>query len=424
MRACSETRKQVTSILIMKRKTDIADPPGCNSYLFGGFFLIFTVAGLAMAYFLTIRPVMDLISARAWETVSCTVVSSEVESSSESDGDTYRIAITYTYAFQGLSFNGDRYDFSIGSSSGYEGKAEVVEAHPPGMVTLCFVNPDNPAISVINRSPGLYLLWGLFSLPFLLIGIGGLIGVWFFRSSDDPRKAPTVRGPATGTTTAGLASLAELASLDDTDGTSPLVLETEGSPRGRALGLGIFALMWNGFIGAMIFFIVRDSGGADFSLLFFIPFVLAGLALIGATLHQALASTNPQPRLILTPGRPSLGTTCSLQWRLLGRPVTLDGLTIKIEGRETATYRRGTDTITEHATFFEEVLLDGRPTTREGTLTTTIPPRGMPSFEADNNKIEWRITVHGDIPRWPDIEEKFSITIVPPPNRGGKGSAL
>jgi hypothetical protein len=37
----------------------------------------------------------------------------------------------------------------------------------------------------------------------------------------------------------------------------------------------------------------------------------------------------------------------------------------------------------------------------------------MHSFKADNNQIIWSLTVHGDIPRWPDIKDSFEI-VVPP----------
>ena len=38
-----------------------------------------------------------------------------------------------------------------GSSSGYAGKRRVVNAHPVGSLQTCYVDPDDPAASVINR---------------------------------------------------------------------------------------------------------------------------------------------------------------------------------------------------------------------------------------------------------------------------------
>ena len=53
-----------------------------------------------------------------------------------------------------------------------------------------------------------------------------------------------------------------------------------------------------------------------------------------------------------------------------------------------------------------------------GNATLAIPEHTMPTFESDNNKIFWQLKVHGDIPFWPDVNEKFELTVYPPEGSG------
>ena len=114
------------------------------------FFAVFAAAGSAAFYFLTWKPIAGLVAARGWVATECVITSSRVDESQGSDGSTYRVDVHYTYQADGQSYTGDRYDFSVGHSSGYKGKARVVEALPPGSETSCYYDPDQPGRSVIN----------------------------------------------------------------------------------------------------------------------------------------------------------------------------------------------------------------------------------------------------------------------------------
>lgn len=371
------------------------------------FFLIFALAGTAMAYWISWKPWSSLVAARSWVSVPCIILTSEVKTSSSSDGNTYSIAITYEYEYAGVGYEGDRYNFSFGSTSGYEGKAKVVAEYPPDSQAECFVDPDDPSRSVINRSPGLYLLWTLFPLPFLAVGYGGLLGILFFRgSSREKRKALNgARGPRR--------------EPEPIHTAGNLVLEPKHTPLGKLIGTTLIALFWNGIVGVFLFFMIQAWRDGDrevgCALLFLIPFVLIGIALIVGIFYQLLALANPRPRLVLETSRLEPGRACSMTLHFTGSVSRLREVTVEIEGRESATYRRGTSSVTDHETFYKEVLLnEKRPSGHRRTLSLTVPERTMPSFEANNNKITWRITVHGDIPRWPDVSEEFPITVYPP----------
>jgi hypothetical protein len=93
----------------------------------------------------------------------------------------------------------------------------------------------------------------------------------------------------------------------------------------------------------------------------------------------------------------------------------MNHLRIFLEGREEATYQRGTNTYTDKEIFATVDFVD---TTADwemprGSAELVIPEDTMHSFEADSNKIVWEIKVAGDIARWPDVQQNFPITLRP-----------
>jgi hypothetical protein len=159
----------------------------------------------------------------------------------------------------------------------------------------------------------------------------------------------------------------------------------------------------------------RSSCGRHGRAIFLIPFVLVGLASFGFVGHFLLALANPRPRFTLTPGYPRLGDGLRLEWGFTGRAGRLAHLRIFLEGREEATYQRGTDTITEREVFssFDLVNTGNDWEIPRGSTELTIPADTMHSFEATSNRIIWEIKVEGEVVRWPDVDQNFPIDIRP-----------
>ncbi|MEM7588274.1 MAG: DUF3592 domain-containing protein [Acidobacteriota bacterium] len=415
------------------RKASKVRPSGPHGCIVAGFFGVFALGGLVATYFLAWKPLSSIVAAQSWTETECVIVSSQVATHRGSENYTYSIDIRYTYEVDWQTFHGDRYQFSIGSSSGYAGKARVVEAHPPGSETPCYYDPKNPERSVINRKPGIYLLWSLFPLPFLLVGFGGLAAVAFgWPASDDNRKAKRSRGgrwrenrsrgrraqasPLHAHRTAESYSGARRYASATPGGT--LELETQASPTTKVIGTLVIAIFWNAIVSTFLFSIFGEVSGEGFSwfaALFLIPFVLIGIGLILLFFYMVLAWFNPRPRLILVDGHLTPGCKTTLRWQFQGRAERLRQLTIGIEGREKARYRRGTDTHTDTHMFYSQKLVETHHfgEIHRGHVELTLPERTMPTFDAPNNDIEWRLTVKGDIPWWPDVDDGFSIVVYP-----------
>ena len=377
-------------------KRSIAAGSKKGRYALTGFFGIFAVAGLGMLYPLGIRPIVRTLDARSWIETPCTVLRAEVRSHEDDDGTTYSVYILYEYEFAGQPYKNDRYDFMGGSSSGREGKSRVVERYRTDATPVCYVNPANPNEAVLKRGFHAKLLFALFPLPFIVVGLGGIYGVLRGKKRRDYRDTSLLR-PYDG---------------------QPTVLKPKHSPLTKLIGMIVFACIWSGIVSVFVVQVVNDFRHGHpswFLTLFCIPFVLVGFGTIAAVVYHFLGLFNPRPILEISSATIPLGGAAELRWRMSGKVGRISELTVKLKGIEQATYRRGTKTHTDKRTFYEMELYRTTHTSdiASGQVGFAIPHETMHTFEAANNKILWSLELHGDIKRWPDVKESFPIEIVP-----------
>ena len=380
-------------------------PPGCLAL----FFLIFAVVGGAILWFLLLRPVMKVAAARSWAPVPCTVVESRVDESSSDDGTTYRPLIIAAYAQDGTDFRAP-YDFSGNVySGGYEGKAEIVARYPVGARTTCYVNPENPAESVISRDLTGSYFFGLFGLFFFL---PGAIGVFWVLSGGANRG---VSGPPPAVRLDPGAPFG-LTNPQGDDAHGAVELKPRATPLRKLTGLLFASLVWNGIVWTIAWFaVIRTQEREGCVVAFLALFALIGLLLIYSTLRQFLVLFNPRPRLTLSPGSLTRGEVAYLQWRLTGATGGARRLHVTLEGKEEVRYRRGTDTHTETKSFATIPLVDTTDSYQmlSGSTSFAVPSDALPSFASENNKVIWSIKAQLEIANWPDSDEEFEILVRP-----------
>jgi len=199
----------------------------------------------------------------------------------------------------------------------------------------------------------------------------------------------------------------------------PVVLQPTASPMGKLITATIVCLIWNGIVGVFTFFEVQEfmggGGGSWFMAIFLLLFQIVGVALLVAVPYQLLALANPRPTITLSRAALPIGGSVPFEWQLTGSASRVSRLTVTLEGREEARYRRGTDTHTDKNVFHSAVVVEANDpmTIERGSGTIRIPAGSMHSFSADNNKIVWTLTVKGEISRWPDVDESFDVTVSP-----------
>lgn len=183
--------------------------------------------------------------------------------------------------------------------------------------------------------------WLVVTLVFVAVGAGG---IWF----DQVRAMRKARKPVSQSMSPGLDPALQRAGYLPAyrAGNEPVTLKPPQTRWTRLLKVVLVAAFCNG--GMVSVFIVQGvevSGQLNwFMTIVMIPFVVVGAAAIGAVVYFALALFNPQ--LILTVNREAvpLGGTLDLAWNMIGKAHRMRQLSVFLEGREYATYRRGTNT--------------------------------------------------------------------------------
>lgn len=410
--------------------------PFCT--LFGG-------AGIAVLIFAVLPQWQQYFAAQKWQETPATVVWSQVESHRGDDSTTYSVNIFYRYEVEGQKYRSNSGGLFSGSSSGREGKQKIVDQNPRGTSRICYVNPEKPWQALLEREMGwVSWLFTLLPLPFMAIGFGGLW--WLLKSrlkvkakdggrgfdraesaeealgrqtsslrhqtnredvyhrNSDPRHHSAVGGAAHRL---GLAGAAEK-------------MFSPGGSRLKDLLLALFiAAFWNGIVSIFVNQALKSyaSGNSDwFLILFLIPFVLIGLAMLVFVFYQFLSLFNPSPKLIVAPGILTLGEPVKVSWEIPSRAQRLQKFTIYLLGEESAEYRRGTDTVTDTQVFYEQVIVQTTSSmkARRGTVELMVPFDTMPSWEAKHNAIKWQLIVQGDIHFWPDVKDAYTVELRPP----------
>lgn len=366
------------------------------------FFLPFFLVGAGMFYGFAIRPALQILESYRWTATPCVIESSEVRSHS-GDSTTYSVEVRYHYSFEDRPYTSPRYHFSTTTaSSGRKSKQAVVDRLPPGTETVCYVNPKAPNEAVLDRGwQWELLIFGGFSSIFLLVGGLGMLFSGRLTNSKDP--------------------LASRRKTEPSIGGGPAVLKPKYTPVAKFVGILIGAIVWNGFVSVFVYlvFLSEDKNVPLFAKIIVSIFALIGLLIIAGAFRSFLALFNPRIRLTAQTTTVPLGGELQLTWTVSGRSGMLSKLRVIFEGREEATYRRGTSTSTDSKVFAEITVFETteRGFLSQGAARVVVPATLMHTFEASNNKVLWRLRVLGEIPRWPDVEDEYPITVLPQPAR-------
>lgn len=392
----------------LNRKKRRVDQKGGRVFLFF-FGLIFAVAGATMLYFLTIESWSGYISAKNWEKVPCKIISAEVGSHRSSgrrggSSTSYSIDIEYEYEYQGRQYVSGKYNFISASSSGRDGKYRVVNQYRNMTEPYCFVDPTDPNRAVLNRDLSWSFLFTLFPFPFLAVGLY-LMYIVVLRpdkiTSVKKRKSVTIGE-----------NVPEPSAVDGE------VVYNSKSGVGAFIFIFVFMVIWNGIVSTFVVPLVRNWRG-DISQwlhgLFLSIFVLVGLGLMVLVVYMFLAIFNPRVKLILNRGSVPLGGSVYLRWSFSGKVERIKRVEVWLLGTEKVTYRRGTDTKRDSKAFYkmEVYSTDDPMSIVSGEAGFIVPCETMHTFESVNNQIVWEIELKGQIDKWPDVNQKFKLTVEP-----------
>jgi hypothetical protein len=155
--------------------------------------------------------------------------------------------------------------------------------------------------------------------------------------------------------------------------------------------------------------------------IFFVPFGLAGLWLVGYFLwyvYRTLGHRRSRVEVSAQPLHP--GQEFEVFVSQSG-PLRLKSLRVLFVCQEEASYGQGTDIRTETRrteqieVVYEEAFAIARGFPYEFRRTLRVPARAMHSFQARHHKVRWLVVIAGDVAGWPNFERTFPVVVHPAP---------
>jgi hypothetical protein len=415
--------------------------------------VIFAVIGIGVLIG-ALASALYAMDASGWMETPCQIVTAELDESHSDDGTTYRADFTYAYQIDGKNYVGDQDTVMQASGSRKSAKQRLAEL-PVGTETVCYVNPDDPAESILDRSFPVWGVTGLSAFGLVFGGFGAFVAYSSYKTGQKAKQRQ-VRLAAGSTSVSSFGEANDYfhtdvidreddreqslvtesmsgrslkvrgrgvpdihpADVEDRKADEPQRLKAESSRLGTLVAVTLIALFWNGIVSVFVWNLIFDNPGGFFSWflgLFLTPFVLIGLLLIAGVVHSFISLFNPTISIALSSGAVSRGGTIDVAWEVSGGIRSIDRLSISVVGTEWARYQRGTDTIVDESTFevVPIVSTDQSDEIKFGSATITIPEDTMHSLDLTNNKIKWAVVANGSIAWWPDVSGNYPFRVTP-----------
>lgn len=376
--------------------------------------------------------------ATAAEAAVCRVESAAVDVASDEDGTRYSAEIAFTVP---AAAGARRATAKVGGAQGSRAAAqEIVARYPVGHQIPCWYDPWDPANATLERDEsrleGLFVGavgLGFVALPLLLVAWHlGLLARWSEAAAAARRARRRAAEASSGRDLFVGYERREVEPPPPTSYGSLDALPLPPRPRiaGQRLPVGIesdtettgnwpimlFALLWNALVVPS--FLALLVTGQLCGVAFLSIFVAVGAYLAWLALKPYTRRLRRVPTLELEREPLALGQPCRGIVRQPG-PVHLDLFRLDYVCSERATYTVGTDTRVETRTLCEQDLLlesgvqvsAAEPWCRPFELT--VPAHLPGSFHAGHNRIEHQLRVRARIPRRLDVDETFTLLVLP-----------
>ena len=146
--------------------------------------------------------------------------------------------------------------------------------------------------------------------------------------------------------------------------------------------------------------------------------------LYAAIYYAIVAFFNPKIEVKLTPAAPKLGEIIKLDWTISARREAIVSLTFTLECVEQtrSISSRGKTTNTTVLLSKPLATITQDHSINIGTFSVQLPKDLPPSLGEYRHKIVWILKVHGDIPRWLDMQDEFVFTVLPKSKRSTRSS--
>jgi hypothetical protein len=156
------------------------------------------------------------------------------------------------------------------------------------------------------------------------------------------------------------------------------------------------------------------------TLVFTVPFFAVGIGLLVWSVWPLIVGVKvSRPEVSVSSEAVYPGDTLSFSFRQTFKgAVEMKQASLQLMLRETAIYRRGTDTYTvTHDSVVQRYDLPPRQFQAGETLSDRreweIPADAMHTFVSPHNRLRWLIVVQVGIGGWPDFKEEYEVRVLP-----------
>ena len=137
--------------------------------VFGAFFGLFALVFFCAMF---LRNLPRALRSGSWPATPCVIESSRVAATDDRRGGiTYGVAVKYDYEFAGRPYSSDRYGLVRSYDGDEAGKKLIVHRLKPGSASVCYVDPSDPTMAVLDRSMGGTIAVGCITGGLLVIGL-------------------------------------------------------------------------------------------------------------------------------------------------------------------------------------------------------------------------------------------------------------
>jgi hypothetical protein len=109
-----------------------------------------------------------------------------------------------------------------------------------------------------------------------------------------------------------------------------------------------------------------------------------------------------------------VGGRIEASWAFMGSSSRIQRFRLTLEGRDVNMEGSGKNRRTTNTVFATLPLADitDPHQIRQGRATIEIPADQKPTQDEENPRVVWKLKAAGEIPRYPDFEEEYEVTIV------------
>lgn len=200
--------------------------------------------------------------------------------------------------------------------------------------------------------------------------------------------------------------------IEDNAPDGPLVLKPQVGRVAIAIFVLLFGVLFTAFSFVMFYFMLQIKFWIG--LICPLSFFLISLAIDILACKHLLKCFNSKPTVVLSQRDLYPGSEFEISWIFQGQTRRIHQLQVRLIGRESTTFRVGTDTKRFESNFYDQKIFESEDPEEiaKGFVVVQLPGDAMHSFKTEYSEIQWLVQLIGKIKAWPDLDDAYPIRIL------------